>query len=97
MQIKRPCFPAGLCFLRLERNGNDYGILLVINNQAGGGCDERHVPLGVHGKKGFYQVIRRALDYVFSHPECQEEDPEVDAWCDKVIEVIENAKNRLVQ
>ena len=42
-------------------------------------------------------MIRRALDYVLSHPECQEEDPEFDAWCDKVIEVIENAKNRLVQ
>lgn len=63
----------------------------------GGGCDERHVPLGVHGKKGFYQVIKRALDYVFSHPECQEEDPEFDAWCDKVIGVLENAKNRLVR
>ena len=24
--------------------------------------DERNVPLGVHGKKGFYQVIRRMLD-----------------------------------
>ena len=24
--------------------------------------DERHVPLGVHGKKGFYQVIKRMMD-----------------------------------
>ena len=24
--------------------------------------DERHIPLGVHGKKGFWQVIRRMLD-----------------------------------
>ncbi|MBQ6354257.1 MAG: hypothetical protein IJJ07_04840 [Lachnospiraceae bacterium] len=42
-------------------------------------------------------MIKRELDYVFSHPECQEEEPEVDAWCDKVIGVLENAKNRLVR
>ena len=24
--------------------------------------DERHIPLGVHGKKGFYQVIKRMID-----------------------------------
>lgn len=24
--------------------------------------DERHIPLGVHGKKGFYQVIKRMMD-----------------------------------
>ena len=40
--------------------------------------------------------VRIALDYVLSHPEeCQKEDPEFDAWCDKVIDVIENAKKEM--
>ena len=40
----------------------------------------------------FEEGIGRTLDYVLSHPECQIEDPEFDAWCDKVIDVLENAK-----
>ena len=36
--------------------------------------------------------VARALDYVLSHKECQEEDPEFDAWCDKIIAVLEKAK-----
>ena len=43
----------------------------------------------------FDMGVRYALDYVLSHPEeCQKEDPEFDAWCDKVIEVIEQAKGQ---
>ena len=33
----------------------------------------------------FHQGVRIALDYILSHPECQREDPEFDAWCDRVI------------
>lgn len=41
----------------------------------------------------FDQGVRIALDYVLSHPEeCQQEDPEFDAWCDRVIEAIEASK-----
>ncbi len=40
----------------------------------------------------FDQGVRIALDYVLSHPECQIEDPEFDAWCDKVIDVLEETK-----
>ncbi len=40
----------------------------------------------------FDQGVRIALDYVLSHPECQVEDPEFDAWCDRVIGAIERAK-----
>ena len=36
--------------------------------------------------------VRRALDYVLAHPECQTLDPEFDAWCDRVIEAIEASK-----
>ena len=41
----------------------------------------------------FDQGVRIALDYVLSHPEeCQKEDPEFDAWCDRVIAAQEKAK-----
>ncbi len=40
----------------------------------------------------FDQGIRRTVEYVLAHPEFQREDPEFDAWCDKVIETLEVAK-----
>ena len=40
----------------------------------------------------FSTGVRQSLDYVMSHPECQVEDPEFDAWCDKVISSIEDTK-----
>ena len=41
----------------------------------------------------FHVGVRRAVEYVFSHPEeCQKEDPEFDAWCDRVIEAQEKSK-----
>lgn len=44
----------------------------------------------------FHQGVRIALDYVLAHPEeCCKEDPEFDAWCDRVIEAIEEAKAKI--
>lgn len=41
----------------------------------------------------FDQGVRIALDYILSHPEeCQKEDPEFDAWCDRVIAALEKSK-----
>ena len=40
----------------------------------------------------FNKGVRIALDYVLSHPECRVEDPEFDAWCDKVIDALEQSK-----
>ena len=41
----------------------------------------------------FHSGVRIALDYILSHPgECQREDPEFDAWCDRVIDALEKAK-----
>ena len=37
------------------------------------------------------QGIKHTVEYVLSHPECQKEDPEFDAWCDKVATVMEAA------
>lgn len=44
----------------------------------------------------FEQGIRRTLDYVLSHEECQIDDEEFDVWCDKVIESLENAKQSII-
>ena len=44
----------------------------------------------------FKEGVRKALDYIQAHPECQVEDSEFDEWCDKVIEALENAKKSLI-
>ncbi len=45
----------------------------------------------------FDQGVRKAIDYVLSHPECQKSDPDFDRFCDRVIEELEEAKDRLRQ
>ena len=40
----------------------------------------------------FHEGVRIALVYILAHPgECQREDPEFDAWCDRIIALRENA------
>ncbi len=44
----------------------------------------------------FDQGVRKALAYILAHPEeCQREDPEFDAWCDRVIASLEASKSLL--
>lgn len=43
----------------------------------------------------FDQGVRYAIEYCLSHPECQIPDPEFDRFCDRVIEELEEAKDRL--
>ena len=43
----------------------------------------------------FDQGVRISLDYILSHPECQREDPEFDAWCDRLIDALETAKKTI--
>jgi nucleoside-diphosphate-sugar epimerase len=45
---------------------------------------KRLVP-GFCARVRFDEGIRRTLDHILSHKECQEEDREFDAWCDRVI------------
>ena len=40
--------------------------------------------------------MKQTVEYVLSHKECQVEDPEFDAWCDKVIAAMENAKKEIL-
>lgn len=44
----------------------------------------------------FHKGVRLALDYILSHPEEYEEDPEFDAFCDKVIDALDNAKKAII-
>ena len=39
----------------------------------------------------FDQGVRIALDYILAHPELQREDPEFDAWCDRVIAALDKS------
>jgi nucleoside-diphosphate-sugar epimerase len=43
----------------------------------------------------FDQGIRRTIEYIFAHPEYQKDDPEFDAWCDRVIAAREKALQEL--
>ncbi len=40
--------------------------------------------------------VRKALDYILAHPECQQEDPEFDAWCDRIIQAQEASKAMVI-
>ena len=51
---------------------------------------KRLVP-GFYAKVRFDQGIRETIDHVLSHKDCQAEDPEFDAWCDRVIAAREQA------
>ena len=57
---------------------------------------KRAVP-GFVATTRFDQGARSAIKYILAHPELQVEDPEFDAWCDKVIAAVENAKQSLIQ
>ena len=44
----------------------------------------------------FEEGVRMAVEYIMAHPELQVEDPEFDAWCDKVIHAVEDAKKAVL-
>ena len=52
---------------------------------------KRAVP-GFQTTVRFEEGARRCIDYIMRHPECQEADPDFDQWCDRVIDVLEQAK-----
>ena len=45
----------------------------------------------------FEQGIRATIENVLAHPSLQVEDPEFDAWTDRVIEALEEAKKKIVR
>lgn len=44
----------------------------------------------------FGQGARITVEHILSHPELQQEDPEFDAWCDRVIAAVDYAKKSLI-
>ena len=44
----------------------------------------------------FDQGARMVIEHILAHPELQQEDPEFDAWCDKIIEALEEAKGKIL-
>lgn len=44
----------------------------------------------------FDQGVKRTVENILSNPELQEEDPEYDDWCDRVIEAMDNALNEVL-
>ncbi len=57
---------------------------------------KRAVP-GFCATTRFDEGVRHCVSYLLAHPELQVEDPEFDAWCDRVIEAQENAKKAFCQ
>ena len=43
----------------------------------------------------FHLGVRKCLNYILSHPEAQAEDPDFDAWCDRVIAAVEKARENV--
>lgn len=57
---------------------------------------KRAVP-GYVATTRFDQGARMAVDYILQHPELQQEDPEFDACCDRIIAALEQAKASLLK
>jgi nucleoside-diphosphate-sugar epimerase len=86
-------FLAAVCPKEYDFEGNllgDKAVTVVFD------CSKlkRAVP-GFQATVRFDEGVRRCVAYLLAHPELQTEDPEFDAWCDRVIEAMERAKNAL--
>lgn len=56
---------------------------------------KRIVP-GFQATVRFEEGVRRSIAHILSHTELQQEEPEFDAWCDRVIEAQEKAAKMLI-
>ena len=55
----------------------------------------KHAVPGFQATVRFDEGVRRCVAYLKKHPELQTEDPEFDAWCDRVIAAQEQARKSL--
>lgn len=55
---------------------------------------KRAVP-GYQATVRFEEGVRHCVAYLLSHPELQQEDPDFDRWCDRVIEAQEEAARKI--
>ena len=78
-----------------KKYGYDYAGELLGDKSVSVVFDNRKLKRAVPGMRTavpFHVGVRRALDYILAHPECQKEDPDFDAYCDRVIAALEKAK-----
>ena len=45
----------------------------------------------------FEEGVRRSLEFIFAHKECQVEDPDFDEWCDNIITALDKAADSLAK
>ena len=57
---------------------------------------KRLVP-GFHATVRFDQGVGDSIRYILAHPEYQKEDPEFDAWCDRMIDIYRRAMQEASQ
>jgi nucleoside-diphosphate-sugar epimerase len=55
---------------------------------------KRLVP-GFTATKRFDEGVKETINYILSHPEYQLEDPEFDAWCDEIIEILQETAQKI--
>lgn len=79
------CYPYGYPGLL-----GDKAVSVVFDNQK----LKRLVP-GFTATVRFDTGIRRTVEYVLAHPECQQADPDFDAWCDRVLAIRQAALEQL--
>ncbi len=78
-----------------KKYGYDYAGELLGDKSVSVVFDNRKLKRAVPDMKTtvpFHVGVRGALDYILAHPECQKEDPDFDAYCDRVIAALEKAK-----
>ena len=56
---------------------------------------KRVVP-GFQATVRFEEGVRHCLAYIQEHPECQQDDEEFDAWCDRVIAALDQTASKLM-
>ena len=81
-----------------KKYGYDYAGELLGDKSVSVVFDNRKLTRAVPNMKTtvpFHAGVQKALRYIAEHPECQREDPDFDAYCDKVIAALEKAKESL--
>jgi len=78
-----------------KKYGYDYAGELLGDKSVSVVFDNRKLKRAVPDMKTavpFHVGVRKALDYILAHPECQREDPDFDAYTDRVVAALEKAK-----
>ena len=81
-----------------KKYGYDYAGELLGDKSVSVVFDNRKLKRAVPNMKTtvpFHVGVRKALANILAHPELQREDPDFDAWCDRVVAALEKAKKEI--